>query len=608
MKILVVEDDEFIAQTLTKILRDRHYIVDLASEGELGWEFVEAYDYDLILLDIVLPKLNGIEFCKRLRSRGDRTPVLLLTAQNSSNKKVIGLDAGADDYVVKPFEISELLARIRVLLRRRNSLTAPILRWGKLSLNSSTHEVTYDEEILTLTPKEYRLLELFLDRNDSVLTRDLILDRLWSIEEAPSKNAVSAHIKQLRRKLKQAGADADWLETIYDVGYRLKPLAKAAAPSKASQQTEKLTRQETKASLAAVWQKFESLNSERLEILERANRAWQEDRLQGHLLQQAKWSAHRLAGGLGIFGFSEGSRLATKIEELLKIRATSELERARYFSQLLIALKNSVKPHSPPQPNIVRVHRPIIFAVDRHPKLVRKIVAEGGALAMNLEMVAELADLQRALSDPSLELVVWQFSLRELTETSLIRFVATVNHLPLTIILFTDNDNLSERLKFVRCANNILLQPASLSDLAITALVKAVERLQNQVVKVLVVDDDPQVLASLHNWFEPWKIDLTTLEDPQQFWYVIAQLDPDLLILDVAMPEINGIDLCRLVLTEPRWHELPILFFTVHNDLSTMYRALTAGADDYLSKTLTQSEMVTKMFNYLNRVQLLRAI
>lgn len=143
MKILLVEDDKIIAQTLESILRDRDYVVDCASEGELGWKFIETYDYDLILLDLILPKLNGIEFCKRLRSAGNQTPVLLLTAQNSRDKKVIGLDAGADDYVVKPFEISELLARIRVLLRRRNSLESQILQWKQLSLNSSTHEVTY---------------------------------------------------------------------------------------------------------------------------------------------------------------------------------------------------------------------------------------------------------------------------------------------------------------------------------------------------------------------------------------------------------------------------------------------------------------------------------
>ena len=187
MKILIVEDDELIAQTLENILREHYYIVDRATEGQLGWEFVETYDYDLIVLDIVLPKLNGIEFCQRLRSVGNQTPVMLLTAQNSNNKKVIGLDAGADDYVVKPFEVTELLARIRVLLRRKNSLSSPILQWGNLKLNSSSQVVTYNEKDLNLTPKEYRLLELFLLKRDRVLTRENILDRLWDVEEAPKR-------------------------------------------------------------------------------------------------------------------------------------------------------------------------------------------------------------------------------------------------------------------------------------------------------------------------------------------------------------------------------------------------------------------------------------
>ncbi|MEM7594435.1 MAG: response regulator transcription factor, partial [Cyanobacteria bacterium P01_A01_bin.83] len=222
MKILLVEDDEIIARTLADILQDRHYIVDLAESGDLGWELIKAYEYDLIILDIKLPKLNGIELCQKIRDRGNQTPILLLTAHNSSDRKVIGLDAGADDYVVKPFEITELLARIRVLLRRRNSLASTVLEWGKLSLNSSTHEVIYDRQVLNLTPKEYRLLELFLRSGDRILTREMILDRLWDIEEAPTENTVTAHIKDLRRKLKEVGADANLIETVYGVGYRLK--------------------------------------------------------------------------------------------------------------------------------------------------------------------------------------------------------------------------------------------------------------------------------------------------------------------------------------------------------------------------------------------------
>lgn len=362
MKILLVEDDELIAQTLENLLRDRHYIVDRADEGDLGWEFAVAYDYDLILLDIILPKLDGIEFCKRLRLAGNQTPILLLTTQNSSDKKVIGLDAGADDYVVKPFEITELLARIRVLLRRRNSLVSPVLQWEKLRLNSSIHEVAYQEKILNLTPKEYRLLELFLRSSDReaslggnrVLTKEMILDRLWDIEEAPSENAIAVHIKDLRRKLKQAGANADFIETVYGIGYRLKAFntdITAEKRAKKEPKTEQLLRQQIKQELNTVWEKFEDVNSDRLAILEQANHAWLAGSLESQLLEQAQWAAHKLAGGLGVFGFAQGSRLALEMEELLKIE--SKADRGREFSELLAAFKNSLKSDVEPQLNPV---------------------------------------------------------------------------------------------------------------------------------------------------------------------------------------------------------------------------------------------------------------
>ena len=609
MKILLVEDDKYIAKTLENILLNCHYVVDIASEGQLGWEFVKAFNYDLILLDVMLPKLNGIEFCKRLRSTGNQTPVLLLTAQNSSSKKVIGLDAGADDYVVKPFEISELLARIRALLRRKDSLTLPVWEWENLCLDSRTHETTYNGQVLNLTPKEYRLLELFLRNSDRVLTRNIILDRLWGVEEAPSENTVTVHIKDLRRKLKQAGANADVIETVYGVGYRLKPLTTKVASKISSQKTDKLLHKQTVKALEVVWKKFEGLNGDRLEILERANRAWRENSLEGYLLHQAKWAAHRLAGSLGVFGFSEGSRLATEIEQLLEIQLTSESDRSRHFSKLLIALKNSLESNLDLKPISVNRHQPLILAVDNHLQLVEKIVTEITALDMSFELVTKPAELNKALVKTNLDVVVWKFSLTNLTEKSCNDFADIVNDkIPLSIILFTDSNNLSDRLKILRLGNNLLLQQSSLSHQAIKAIVKAIYKLKNKIAKVLAVDDDPEILAIIRNLIEPWRIDLTTLDNPQHFWQIIAELDPDLLILDVTMPYFNGIELCQLVRNDPRWRKLPILFFTVHNDLNTIHQVLTAGANDCISKTFVQSELVIKILNHLNRGQLLRVI
>jgi DNA-binding response OmpR family regulator len=219
-----VEDDQRIAIALMETLRDRQYQVDLGKDGESGWEFLQAFNYELILLDITLPKLNGIQLCQRLRKAGIQTPVLMLTARDSSSDKVLGLDAGADDYVVKPFDLAELAARIRALLRRGTVVLPAVLEWGDLRLNPSSYEVTYRENLLHLTPKEYQLLELFIRKNKMVLSRGLILDHLWSFEEPPGEETVKVHLKDLRKKLRIAGAPPDFIETVYGVGYRLKNL------------------------------------------------------------------------------------------------------------------------------------------------------------------------------------------------------------------------------------------------------------------------------------------------------------------------------------------------------------------------------------------------
>ena len=223
MRILLVEDDERIAESLTEALTDQHYVVDVAADGEAAWEFVVAFAYDLLLLDVMLPKLDGISLCRQLRQESYFMPILLLTARDTTTDQVTGLDAGADDYVIKPYKLQELMARIRALLRRRSSLLPPVLEWGSLRLDSSSCEVTYKSQLVQITPKEYRLLELFLRRGCRVFSRSEILENLWSFEEPPGEDTIKAHIKRLRQKLKLVGAPDDFIETVYGLGYRLKP-------------------------------------------------------------------------------------------------------------------------------------------------------------------------------------------------------------------------------------------------------------------------------------------------------------------------------------------------------------------------------------------------
>ncbi|MGQ4650174.1 response regulator [Lyngbya aestuarii] len=222
MRILLVEDDQRIAKALAETLKDQKYVVDLVTDGEAGLDYALAADYDLILLDIMLPKLDGITLCQQFRRAGKMTPVLMLTARDTSNDKVIGLDAGADDYVVKPFDLPELTARIRALLRRSNTTLQPMLEWERLCLDPSSCQVTYAGKLLHLTPKEYGLLELFLRNNNRVLSRSNILEHLWSFEDSPGEEVIKVHLKDLRKKLRAAGAPGDLIETVYGLGYRLK--------------------------------------------------------------------------------------------------------------------------------------------------------------------------------------------------------------------------------------------------------------------------------------------------------------------------------------------------------------------------------------------------
>ena len=224
MKILLVEDDVSLAEVLAEAMATQRYIVDTASDGESGWKQAINCDYDLVVLDVMLPKLDGVGLCQRVRTSGYRMPILMVTARDTSTDKVMGLDAGADDYMIKPVDIPEFLARIRALLRRGSTSAPPILQWGDLSLNPATFEVTYKGEKLRMTPKEYSLLELFLRHGRQIMSRGAIIEHLWSFDSSPREETIKVHIKTLRQKLKSIGAPDDFIETVHGVGYRLKSL------------------------------------------------------------------------------------------------------------------------------------------------------------------------------------------------------------------------------------------------------------------------------------------------------------------------------------------------------------------------------------------------
>ena len=610
MKILLVEDDELEAQTLAKALTDQNYAIDVITDGQAGWELMEAFTYDLILLDVMLPQLDGITICRRLRSHGNRTPVLLLTAQDNNSSKVIGLDAGADDYVAKPYNLAELSARIRALLRRGSFALPPVLEWGNLRLDPGICEVSYGDQQLHLTPKEYSLLELFLRNRHRVFSCSAILDHLWSFEEIPGEDTVRAHIKGLRMKLRAAGVPTDPIETVYGIGYRLKPLQQPEVQikgigKKAMRSAE--SEQQTAIGVNRVWQQVKAKFNQRVATIEQAiNLLWQQT-LDQELRQQAVQSAHALAGSLGMFGLAQGSHIARQIENLWQ---TTDLtpDQVLPLSQLVTALRRELEQATiESQPESLVDERPWLLIAEPEPALAASLVLEAANRGIRGEIVTEPVIIRELIaSDRRPDAVLLDFS-TNMTEAST-ALLAELNACTPAIpaLILTEQDSLLDRVRVTRLGGRGFLQKPILAAQVLDAVTQVLQQCRTNTVRIMAVDDDPQVLQVLHNLLHPWGIKLSTTDNPWQFWDTLAAVAPDLLILDVEMPQLSGIELCQVVRNDPRWSSLPVLFLTAHTDAETMQRVFAAGADDYVSKPIVGPELVTRILNRLERSRLLQ--
>ncbi len=221
MKILLVEDDKGIARFVKKGLTENSFLVDWVSDGEAGLQLVVQRSYDLIILDILLPKMDGLEVLRRLRGMTIQTPVVFLTAKDSEGDVVLGLNSGADDYLTKPFSFNELLARVHALLRREKRGSPPSqLRVADLILEAEGHRVFRGKEKIDLTPKEYALLEFFMRHPGQIITRTMITEKVWDYHFDTSTNIVEVHVSHLRNKIDK-NFESKLLHTVKGVGYVL---------------------------------------------------------------------------------------------------------------------------------------------------------------------------------------------------------------------------------------------------------------------------------------------------------------------------------------------------------------------------------------------------
>ena len=638
MRILLVEDDESVAKALKKVLTDENYAVDVANDGQTGWHLVSAFSYDLVVLDIVLPKLDGLQFCRRLRERSYNMPVLLVTALDSSTKKIAGLNAGADDYLIKPLEFEELLARVRVLLRRVQAPVLSTLEWGKLRLDLNSREVNYGEITLKLTPKEYGLLELFMRNPSQVFSRGAILDNLWSCSEAPGEDTVTSHVKGLRRKLTEVGAPNDLIKTVYGVGYRLKsadtsetqpePLVNASSTLDTEH---KPTAQQTKVALIALWRTVKPQHLERLKLIKQTTQALQNNCLTNDLQQAAIRAAHSLTGALGVFGLRSGSDLARAIETILRQDTLLNVDDQQQLAELVNSLEEQlIQTFNQMELSKPRLTAPIFVLIDNNldlfQQLIKALQAEG--LKMHIALSESALDtVRQALKVAQLDLtqtyrakppgnpkveddlpdvVLFNISLATLDQSALERLSHLINQLPpLPVIISSEDGSLASRVKAARLGSHSFLHSPDVS----TVLKSVLEvRSHLQQPTVLAVDDDPQVLEALRLLLEPKGLRLVTLSQPLNFWTTLQAASPDLLLLDMEMPDFTGMELCQAVRQAPVWNQLPIIFFTARSDADSKAAALRAGANDLVEKSSTDSDLLNRLCHQLRRSQLQQAM
>jgi diguanylate cyclase (GGDEF)-like protein len=670
MRILLIEDDEVLANILLQSLTSQHYVVDLAEDGGIGWECAQSAPYDLLLIDVGLPKLDGITLCQRLRSQGCSTPILLITAKDASNDRIRGLDAGADDYLLKPLDLGELQARVRALLRRGDIHRTPVLEVGALRLDPSNCQVTYAGKPLILTPKEYSLLELFLRNPSRVFSRSDIIEHLWTFDDPPQEESVKAHIKGLRQKLKAVGA-VDWIENVYGLGYRLHPHepesqgtqkkprgSKTHKPAQSNIPTphtphptpalvSQSIEQQFNQTVDQMWQQYQGLMAQRLAVLQQAATAVQAGGLSFELRQSAGQAAHKLAGVLGMFNRDAGTQIAHEIEQLLLgngnllpeqepqllslIQAlndllnltTSEVSPGSSdpISPILLTQTNNKvlvpslsteaqevqdlpKHHSCLLPNTAR-----LLLIDPDPELAGALQQLAQSARVSWEQVATLKEAKTWLDNQSPDLVVMSIDEVGQREESLNLLTNLAKRTPsIPVLVLAAADGLVDRVSVARAGGRgFLVKPVTANQVWDVAS-QLLQHNRSQTVNVLVVDDDPVFLAALHLMLEPWGIRMTGLDESLRFWDVLQLVSPDLLILDVEMPKIGGIELCQAVRTAPNWQGLPILFLTAHRDLETIQGIFAAGADDYLVKPVVAPELLTRITHRLERTRFLQTL
>lgn len=630
MKILVVEDDIPVAEILVHAMVKNHWIVEHAIDGALGLALAKSQTYDLIILDINLPKINGIDICKQLRNDNCAIPILLLTAENSINSQIKGLNSGANDYVIKPFNIDLVCAKARSLVRKEKA-SNPILTWENIQIDSNRNEVFCHGKRINLRAKEFNLLELFLLNPRRIYSRRSILDLLWNSASESGEETVSTHIKCLRKKLKEAGV-SNPIETVYGLGYRLRiPSTHPASPQTHNQHDQKpvvIHRQEQASNSVndyylphhldslhpidsiklKTWNKFKSKYFEQIEFLENHVNVFY-SKLDLELKRECQRIAHKLIGSMGMFGFLEVSQLARQLEELIQLENLQESNLVHAI-QIVQDLKKIIIQEAIPLDNQktsfdkISPHQKIstILVIDDDVSLTENLQLMANQWNFEIKIAHNLCAAKQKLIECNPDLILLDLNFPD--EESGLNFIRDMDPKFKTIPIFvlTAQGDLPTRVAVVNLGIQTFLdKSSSIEDIFKTiSSILDYRPMPNSFRRLLIVDDDSDILQELADSLSNSNLMIKVSSDLSRFSQILDQFHPDILILDLEMPDFNGIEICKAIRADPKWSSLTIIVLSAHTEVTWITQSYAAGANNYIDKSNSILEIQKKILNGIN--------
>ena len=626
MKILLVEDDQRLGKLIKDYLMPESEQIDLISNGAEIRDQLAVNDYDILILDVMLPKKNGIDICRELRAENIDIAILFITALNTQNDKIRAFESGADDYLTKPFDFQELLLRVKALLRRDKKEEINSLKWGDLVMIPIEKKVYFLEQELTLTPTEFKILQIFLQNPQQVFQTDNIIDQLWDLDKIPTNNTLRSHIKSLRRKFEQVGLGKDFIETVYGMGYKLKePKKELSSSSSISQQNasvdvnQKNSEQEPelKTLIDEIWQEHRgSIYRDCQKLM-----AYVQKKYIPVKTDEAIRIAHNLAGFLGTVGFEECSKIAKQIEIIIKentyqltYEKLTDQKIVDQIHQLINSLQRNLFPEGKPIVEENKSHLEIdlkekvnLLVIDEDQSLANKLILFIDHPQIFLHFAHSIDSAINYLDEQEFNIIIVETSWQDQSfqENKILELLMEKKGNS-QVIVYTNDDSLKNRLyctdypifaflvknnslEFLwDIINNALLQNPSIDDLY----------------NVVLIDDDERFIKVFSQKLDVQKlpIKLMSISDSETFLVRIKNIKPDLIILDLQMPKLNGLDICKIIKTDHVLHNIPVIFLTGNLSSEAINQFVEVGADDFISKSKIDLELYPRIMTHLKRL------